>query len=101
MRRKNGAQADRAAGNIDPDYRDLLVLIKLVVSRFVVATIFIFLVILLVPGTWGNGILGATTSEAEEEARFYEFILAIVAVYPKASGAEEYRKSNGDMDNSF
>ncbi|MCB9304719.1 MAG: hypothetical protein H6566_29165 [Lewinellaceae bacterium] len=65
------------------------------------ATIFIFFVAFPVLGTRSDGIFGTTTSKAEEETCFYEFVLAIVAVYPKASGAEEYRKSNGDMDNSF
>jgi hypothetical protein len=105
-RRNYGVPGDHAFGVLYSGYRNLLVLVEFVIPCPIMATVFILFMILFAATpffiqTAGVNFLSITTFRTEEEICFYEFIMAKVAVYPKASGAEEHRKSNGYMGKSF
>ena len=95
---------DHTFSDLNSGYLNLLVLVEFIIAGFIMATAFLLLMALFAVAlirTWGGCFLRTTTSEAKKETSFYEFIFTLVAVYPKAPGAKEYRKSNGNMDNSF
>ena len=102
--RNYGIPGGHTFSDLNSGYLSLLVLVEFIIAGFIMATAFLLLMALFAVAlirTWGGCFLRTTTSEAKKETCFYEFIFTIVAVYPKAPGAKEYRKSNGNMDNSF
>ena len=104
--RNYGIPGGHTFSDLNSGYLSLLVLVEFIIVGFIMATAFLLFMAFMFATlffirTWSNCFLGTTISKAKEETCFYEFIFTKVGVYPKAPGAKEYRKSNGNMDNSF